>query len=262
MVPPPDNETINTRSRSDFKSYSPGEQLVMVMASLAQSHEELTHLIKKDQIDIDVYSNENNSGTITLNSEVRTPWVVTDVIATWQAVPAQPSQSATGKVTSPTASQVLATLGSNANAQYTVTAIVNLSGTLSATDTNNIQLNANGSGYAVLPIEPVTTEQTFGPFIINSNGSAISLTAIGAGTVGAIYDVELIIQQTGDPEVVTIQIGKRTFYPLPSAGSFILTSVNGMRLDLNEICKMTVSPIIPISFEVMGYADTRKFDRT
>jgi hypothetical protein len=100
-----------------------------------------------------------------------------------------------GTVTSPGAGATIVTLTGLAAGEYTVTWIVQLAGTLAAADANNFQLIDTSGGVtnsinlAVAGEYPQVNSE-----VIITPGGSISIIAIAAGTVGAIYSAQIAIQ--------------------------------------------------------------------
>lgn len=105
-----------------------------------------------------------------------------------------------GTVTSPTAGQAIASLSGLPNGSYQLEWTVELSGTLAAgTDNDNFKVVANGADVAqssnlavagTYPQEPVDFTQ--------ETGANVSIQAINLATVGAVYQVSVVINVLGN----------------------------------------------------------------
>ena len=107
----------------------------------------------------------------------------------------QQTQDNEGSVTSPGAGQTIVTLAGLPAGTYNVGWSVELAGTLAAADSNNFRLTDTGGdqlgsiNLAVAGSYPqVSTELTI------ATGQSISIVAIAAGTVGAVYSAQLSIE--------------------------------------------------------------------
>jgi hypothetical protein len=104
-----------------------------------------------------------------------------------------------GTVTSPTAGQNICSVSGLPNGSYQLEWTVELSGTLTAgTDNDNFKVAANGADVAqssnlavagTYPQEPVDFTQ--------ETGANVSIQAIAAGTVGAVYQASVVINVLG-----------------------------------------------------------------
>lgn len=110
-----------------------------------------------------------------------------------------------GSVTSPAANGTIVqiTAGNLTPGTYLVYFTLALSGTLGATDTNNMQFSGPGTGgNKVFPFPGQAGEYTFGPVPVSVpavNGTPIKVTAVAAATVGAVYSAAIdIVPQPQD----------------------------------------------------------------
>jgi hypothetical protein len=112
-----------------------------------------------------------------------------------------------GQQNAPAAGTTIASIASTNGGTYLVTAIVTLSGTLTAgTDNNNIQLfNGGALVYATLDNSIQLAPQTFGPYLITlpAAGSVIA-KASGAATAGSVYSVQLNAVPVTTPAAFTL----------------------------------------------------------
>jgi hypothetical protein len=269
MVSYSDHNAI-TRQSQDYHDpiretiETPAGQMAHFFNRLNRNLENLIHSIKKNQINVDIYGNDSGaSGVVTLTDQIRTPWLLTDILATWQPVTNGQSTTSEGTITSPGANATFVTVPTPAAGTYQMYVTFNLAGTVTqGTDNNNIKIVANGSTFAILDNEIVAGEQTFGPFELVANGAnTVVLQTIGAGTVGSIYSGTITLTEVLSPDVVTLVIGTRTVYLTPSAGFFQALGMNGMELDNHTKMVLTTSPAVPCSLELMGNSDYRKIDR-
>lgn len=110
------------------------------------------------------------------------------------AAASQASTVVEGSVTSPGASATIANAGTFPAGTYQIGWAVSLSGTVSATDVNNFQLRA-GAPVALASINPGAVgsyPQT--PVTVTFTApTQISVVAIGAGTVGAVYAAQIVV---------------------------------------------------------------------
>lgn len=267
MVPRLDNDAINTRSRSDYSSISPAQALIEIL----REHENIIHDIRRNQIDIDMWGTDSGAtGIVTLTDQVRTPFMITDVIATWNAPLAQPASSLTndGSVTSPGAGGIIAQLLNVPKGIYNAYVYFNIAGTVAqGTDNNNIFLFVSGGtpNTSTLDNEIVAGPQPFGPILISTpGGAAVQVKANVAGTVGSIYAATLVlspvVSQGAGAGTATLILGDRTI-PLPyNAGSFIMDSLHGIQTDIRKPYSLTITPPSQCYLEILGYSDYRKID--
>ena len=169
-------------------------------------------------------------------------------------------ESNNGAVTSPAAGGVLATTGVIPAGTYSVSVTANLAGTVAqGTDNNNIRLNVNNATLAILPNDITTGIQSFGPFIVTSDGiHAILAQANAAATAGAIYAAQVVATPLSDTEGTpfTLQLGGRIWnLLLPTSGILCLAGPLGIRLNQDDIRQLTSSVAGDWNFELMGHAD-------
>lgn len=270
MVMPPDNRTVNPRLQSDNGPIHEGKALLNFLNALNNNLESIHHKLAQDQIDIDMYLYEPNSGTITLQGAstpggFRGPAKINDIVATWATnfLNNSASLQANGSVASPVGA--LATIASIPAASlpaglYHVVVTVNIAGTTGAIDNNNTQL----IGGAVSPIRLSNDIQisTFDLGNIQMNGSnALTLQSVAAGTVGAIYQGTIVATPIINAETVTLTIKERVLQLPASAGTFQVVGIRAMLLSERDKITLTTSPAVPCFLEVMGSADYRKIDR-
>jgi len=101
---------------------------------------------------------------------------------------------AAGQVTSPAAGATVVQLTGLPAGDYAVTWTVELSGTLAAADANNFRL-LNGAS-AVLDSDNLAVAGTYpqpGVVITVPASGSVSIQAIAAGTVGAVYRAQLVL---------------------------------------------------------------------
>lgn len=159
------------------------------------------------------------------------------------------SLSADGSVTSPAAFANLASISPIPAGTYEVTVDFELSGTVAATDNNNIRIvSPGGTPSPILLDNNITTgEQTFGPFVMQTNGGAISLqTSTNAGTAGSVYSGTIIatpVAQNSNGTPFTLQLGSRAWQLLlPPTGIMTQRFNPGILLkasDLNQLISTT-----------------------
>lgn len=263
MVAGLDNDSVNVRSQSHIDLNPEHHPFIKVLKMIAGNLEAIQHNIEGGQIDIDQYLSEPSSGTITLTNPTRNPWLLTDILASWQTTQAGSSVSNDGTVTSPGAGATIASIpaASLPAGTYNVTVDFTLSGTVGAVDNNNIQL-VYGSQTFTLDNNIGVGEQTFGPIQIISNGaSALTLKAIAAGTVGSIYTATIIATPVTQVSLVTIQIKDRLLNMRPLDGEFNFTGMHGMQMGFDDKVVLTVTPAVPCFLEIMGKSDYRKIER-
>jgi hypothetical protein len=269
MVSYVDNKGITRISRFNDDSIdqvpeSPAIQMAKFFNRLNSNIEEMIHNIKKNQINVDIYGNDSGaSGIVTLTDQIRTPWLLTDILATWQETILGQSTTAEGTITSPGANATFVTVAAPPAGNYQMYVTLTLAGTVAqGVDNNNIKIVANGATFAILDNSIQATEQTFGPFQITANGAnTIVLQTIGAGTAGSIYSGTITITEDLSPTSVTLTIGTRTIIIPPAGGQFQALGMNGMELDNHTLMKLVTSPAAPCSLELMGISDYRKIDR-
>src|SRR5215469_4075105 len=159
MVSHADNSMI-TRQSQHINDSNPTKALINILDKLQKNDEELIHLIKRDQIDIDVHASESGAtGVINLQSPVRTPWLITDVIAVWGVFNATQNDSLVFNTASPVlnpgaGATILNITGLSQLTTYNVQWNVTLSGTVTSGDSNNMQLSGLGLNNAPTAFYP------------------------------------------------------------------------------------------------------------
>lgn len=286
MVPQLDNDVINVRSRSNHnleghsRPLTPGEQLIAIIQQLAVNDEELSRILQRDQIDVDIHLNESGAtGIITLTDQLRVPIMVTDVIATWnlgtQTDALQPNPGAgvnftytnnTGGFQTIVGIDATFTSDATVGNRFLNAQIVDASGNqlykeidfTGVPASTVIQLIAfvggtqaqSSSGNTIVPLPA--------DFTIPPGGKLL----MGSGAIGpADAWTNITLTFAAQAPIVTIQIDDRIFQPNSSAGQFILSSVHGMQLPIHKTVKMTTTPPTACFFSILGYADPRKIDR-
>ena len=102
----------------------------------------------------------------------------------------QVSLAAYNSTTSPGAGATLANIATPPAGVYSITAYTDLTGTVSATDQDNIQLAIDGVAQITLMVPAVVEGAAISPpftFQYKTNGTSISLKANSAGTVSSVY---------------------------------------------------------------------------
>lgn len=277
MVPPPHNGTINTLSRSNndhiHNERSTGEMLIDVLNALEKNQEELTHFIKRNQIDINAFIDEPATGIATVTNPIRQPVLITDIIATWNTNvgvnPESSSASATGTVVTPGANAAIATVNVGPgiyNVQWSVEIL-----TAPATLPDNMKVAVNG-GTALSQSINGTAIGSYPlqiPAQANCSGAiqAIGVYAIAAEATGT-YKATLVVTNilTGSSiGVATLKFGGRTFQLNYASGIFLATGLtNGFQMDNTSNANamtLTVTPATSCHLEICGEADYRKLDR-
>jgi hypothetical protein len=104
---------------------------------------------------------------------------------------------ATGSVTAPGATGVIASIAAPPEGVYDVAVHIALTGT-AETALTNLRLRENATSVAVLPSIPAIAMRVVLPQVeVNSGGGNLDVVAIAAATAGAIYNVTLIATRTG-----------------------------------------------------------------
>lgn len=116
-----------------------------------------------------------------------------------------------GSATSPAALQTIATITGLPAGNYTVNWTVSLAGTLAAADANNFELT-DTNGVVSASINPAIAgeyPQVASEISIPANAT-VSIQAIAAGTVGAIYSAQLAIEPSiVDDAVIEVRDGNQ-----------------------------------------------------
>jgi hypothetical protein len=236
MVPPLDNDLINSRSRSYNDIKSPGEQLAFILSTLARNDEELIHIIKRNQIDINAFGDEPSSGSVTVYNPIRQPILITDIIATW-----------TISTIAPTTLNPIA-LGASGV----------------ATENNNpysVALTISGGTVTAISIDGVSTGATSGTFYVNPQGS-VSVTYSVAPTTFTTAQLTSTLSPVNG--TASLKFGGRTFQLNYASGIFLATGMtNGFQMDnnTNNSMTLTVTPATAVHLEFTGDADYRKIER-
>lgn len=104
-------------------------------------------------------------------------------------------KSATGSVTSPAATANIASIGTVPADEYTLNWQVELGGTLAAGDANNFEvtvtgvqqaLSLNPAAAGIYPQDPIQ-------ITVPPGGATVSIKALAAGTVGAVYSASFSV---------------------------------------------------------------------
>lgn len=106
-----------------------------------------------------------------------------------------PSQHAFNQTTAPAASAVLAVINTPPAGVYQVTAYIELSGTITAAEQDNVLIQVDNGTFSHIPVQALpTTGVVQTPFqcVVQTFGTNIRLEAIGAGGVAAVYTTVLI----------------------------------------------------------------------
>src|SRR6266568_460365 len=191
MVAGLDNDTINNRSQVDNSYHSTNAHLIEILRNLQKNDEELIHLIKRNQIDINAFNDEPVSGIVTVQNPVRQPILITDIIATWTVnQPVAPNAVSStspqiglsfqtrGIVTPTTALQALATIVNPPSGDYYITVNSYLDGAITAADQDNIQISWNGGSQIIFLLQPSNANApvvTNRPFLIGGINGVNSL---------------------------------------------------------------------------------------
>lgn len=268
-IPPMYNDSVNPRLQPDNDVIHEGKALLQFLAGLNSNMEQIHHKLLGNQIDVDMYLYEPSAGTILLQGATtpggfRGVWKLSDVIANWlpEALNTAGTISVDNSVTSPGAGATIATIpaGSLPAGEYQVTVVTNISGTTGAGDNNNTQL-VNGASTTRLDNGLGVTTLNLGN-ILMSGANALTVQAVAAGTVGAVYAVQIIATPITTVETVTLQIKERIIPLVPTAGVFQLVGLSGnILVSERDKITLTVTPAVPCFLEALGSADYRKMDR-
>jgi hypothetical protein len=237
MVPRQHNGTINPVSQSHNDNNSPGNLLLDILKGVQKNEEELLHLIKRNQIDINTFADEPVSGTATVVNPVRLPILITDIIATW----------------------TVTTIALTALNQIV------LGATGVASENNNpyaVALTISGGTVTAIAINGTVTGLTSGTFYVPAAGT-VTVTYSVTPTVFTTANLGADLQPVNG--TATLTVGGRTFQLPYQAGYFLLTSLHGLQLDNNSSqankVVLTVTPAAAVHLEIAGMADYRKVER-
>jgi len=100
-----------------------------------------------------------------------------------------------GVTTSPSANVVLASIATPPAGFYRVRIYVELSGTISASDQDNIRLTVDAVNLTNLLLSAVTPTQNVPTpieIVVETTGTSIQVKSIAAGTTGAVYGVLVV----------------------------------------------------------------------
>jgi hypothetical protein len=221
-------------------------------------------IASKDRI-VDEYRSQTLAGdselSFTLTPQFERLWERIEAI-----IVTGPSQGATGiegkgSVTSPGAGAAIESINATniPYATYQVNWSVELAGTISSTDQDNVRLQFGSTtllgaemegAVGVYPQPPVT--------ITVPQGSAVALAVktIAAGTAGSVYSAQIsLIPITGFP--VVVQLDDRIWnLNIPSTG-IISVSTKALLLAPQHVRQLTASFAGDYSLELIGYADVR-----
>ena len=256
----PNREAVNS------KTPLPEAWLEELFRRFAQSINGLSKLIEDKSHTVDEFRVQSLNGESTTQVTLLPDYdqydeIITSIIVTGPTITQQASRSIEGNVTSPGAGATVTSLISLPAGTYQIGWTVSLSGTLSASDTNNFQLNAGSQtlvsanpgaagSYPQPPVEVVLPVAT-----------TISVTAIAAGTVGAVYAAQLVATPVGPPTATgtafALKIGKRAWnLELPPTGILVIAPVH-FSVDRSADRFLTTAVPGDWSVELTGYADIR-----
>lgn len=134
--------------------------------------------------------------TVPLTSVDVTPFNGAGILMGWSLREASgdvPSD-VSGSVVAPGAGATIATTPALAAGTYDVTWTVELQGAAAATDANNFEL-VNGAGVVLVSVNPGAAGVYQQPAvrIVVAAGATVSVKAVGAGTAGVTYTVDLAV---------------------------------------------------------------------
>ncbi len=112
----------------------------------------------------------------------------------------QKSRSAIGSQTGPGAGGVIVNISTIAGLVYRVDVLVQLTGTLTAAELNNVKVVNGGTSIALIPTDNAVAAAQESPAVTCfaiGDGNPISVQAIAAAGVAAVYSAALIVTQIG-----------------------------------------------------------------
>ena len=226
-----------------------------------QYMQEFINHLRRNDIDIDFFGYDSGSlGYVDLTDQVRTPIMITDVLATWIATPTF-TQSVEGSIATP-ASNTIIVHGSGVpfTGLYQIEWSVGIEAA-AATLADNMKLEVtspsltisnslNGTAIGDYPQETQIVSLTKGqiPTIASDNTETT-----------ATYSAQMTV--TSIAGTATLTIGDRTLYLPYEDGQFQALGMHGMQSDIHKQYNLVVSPVSACSLEIMGYADYRKIDQ-
>lgn len=252
---------VNTRSQSNnniLEAESPNKALA---AFLYRLNENIEHIIKEKQIDIDNFQSESVTGVINLADQVRTPYKVTDIFAFWnQSAFPTPVNSTVDTTFAAAASGSASLPGGNAITGFTVSVGPGVAAALTTVTVSNVvggpltyEFESPAAG------GETTLNINFPNPLLPVFATQITVTFNGTANTGA-GSIEVTGQSLVTAPTVTIKIGQRTFQPNPASGQFSLLGMAGMQVLIKDPISLTITPAVQCHFEVIGYADYRKID--
>lgn len=257
--------------RIDSGTSVPDEEIPVPAGLLAKALAELDRVkddlarqaASKDRI-VDEYQPQSlaqdTTSSITLLPQFERLWERIERVIITGPTQNTPGLSFEGSVTSPGASGVILTIpaGTIPNGNYTLNITIQYTGTISATDTNNVKLqNAGNTIVAAFETGATVGEYPQQAFQLQGyTGGALSFRSIAAATVGAVYTVYVdVVPNGGFP--VTLQLGDRVWNLTIPATGLLNISTTCMLLSPQMVRQLTATFPGEYSLELLGYADVR-----
>jgi hypothetical protein len=249
---------------------SPGLQLIEILNTLQRNDEHIVSMLRRNQIDINEFNDDPASGIVSVQSPIRSPVLITDIIATWVAANVTGSSlTAVGSAVTPTAGTVIATLTPGVIGDWLIEWTVEID-TAAATVPDNFALNSPAGTKVATSENPVATGiyvQQNAVVNITSLTQVVNVTAIATDATGT-YKATIIATPQFDLEgelgTAILTFGGRTLQLPYQDGTWQALGMHGMQLD-NTGSKgikltLTVTPACAVHLEICGSADYRKME--
>lgn len=276
------HNTINERSRFNNDYYTPGQKLEFIIESLLRHDDELIHLLKTSQIDINAFGDDAGSGAITVQNPEKNPIKITDVIATWSPASTQtttnPGNPAAGSNftytnTSGQPQTLLEIQGTFTADAVALTRFISVLGFDAAghqifkvSDLAGVVASTNATIIAGQGFQQVSgaTGTVFSPLPLNAVIPPNGTVVLQASPIDPGDTWTSIFVTVNTPGTATLKIGSRTFQLNYASGQFIIDTTGVIQLDNtsgNNAAVLTLSPACPAHLEFSGTADFRKMER-
>jgi hypothetical protein len=200
----------------------------------------------------------DSESSITLQPTYEFPEFIKTVVVTGPAAPVSTFQ-VSNAVTNPAANGVIASLGVIPKGSYTASVELELQGTVTNADANNMKFVTQGLGLiANFSYPGQVGVYQIPPFDFSADGTTtVAVKAVAAASgISAVYAANVVA--TPNPVTFTLQLGDRVWnLVLPSTG-ILAIPVDSISLDRTDARILTPAVAGDWGLELVGWGDVRE----
>lgn len=247
------------------------EKVYAFLGKMVEQLDDIVNSMSEDSFKIDMYGDDpagvlgivgtQNRG---LYRQYNGPFIITDILATWNVPAPSASSEVKGSVAAPAANTVIVSTASFPAGTYQVQWSVELEGTVAVgTDDNNFNLNANSAVFAqsINPALDNVYPQATQIITLTTAGTIVVRNALAA-SAGSTYSASITVTPiSAQNTTVTLQLGDRTLQ-FPSASGIQSLNNLGIEMQRDDVITLTVTPPQACHLEIIGSVKKRVMERT